>query len=181
MGEPFLQGAPRFYTKQQKGRKNMKLTEKSAYIKGLAAGLELDQTGKEGKILAALLELVDELAQEVADLRTDVTELDEGMDDLHDYVEELDDDLDAVEEFLDGEDDDEDDDDDECGTCEGCSGCDNEEYYEIVCPSCGETVCFDQELDPEALVCPACGEKFGCIVEEEDYQKLSEKTDRQDG
>lgn len=167
----------------------MKLTEKAAYIKGLAAGLELDQTSKEGKVLAALLELADELAQEVADLRKDVTELDEGIDDLHDYVEELDDDLNAVEEFLDGEDDEYDDDDeyggdddcDDCEGCDGCEGCDSEEYYEIVCPSCGETVCFDQELDPETLVCPACGEKFGCIVEEEDYRKLSESTDEKDG
>ena len=67
---------------------------------------------------------------------------------------------------------------DECdGDCEACDGCDcgDEDYYEIVCPSCGETVCFDQELDPENLICPACGEKFGCIVDEEDFQKLSDE------
>ena len=40
----------------------MNLTEKSAYIKGLAEGLEFDKTTKEGKIIAALLELVDDLA-----------------------------------------------------------------------------------------------------------------------
>ena len=33
---------------------------------------------------------------------------------------------------------------------------------------------FIQELDPENLVCPACGEKFGCIVDEDDYKKISE-------
>ena len=84
-----------------------------------------------------------------------------------------------MEEFLDEDDDEADDDDDDeeddCdGNCEGCSGCDDE-YYEIVCPSCGETICFDQELDPENLTCPACGEKFGCIVEEDDYKKLSDE------
>ena len=41
----------------------MNLTEKSAYIKGLTEGLELDKTTKEGKVIAALLELVDELAK----------------------------------------------------------------------------------------------------------------------
>ena len=46
--------------------------------------------------------------------------------------------------------------------------------YEVTCPSCGETVCFDSELDPEHLVCPACQEKFGCIVDEEDYKKIEE-------
>ena len=161
----------------------MNLTEKSAYIKGLAEGLELDKTTKEGKILAALMELVDELAKEVTDLKQDIDEIDEDLDYLNEYIEELDDDLQAVEDFLDeeveddfDEDDFDDDDDDYCdGDCEGCDGCDDEEYFEIVCPSCGETVCFDQELDPETLTCPACGEKFGCIVEEEDFNELSEK------
>ena len=51
----------------------MNLTEKSAYIKGLAEGLELDKTTKEGKIIAALLELVDEMANDVADLRQDTS------------------------------------------------------------------------------------------------------------
>ena len=154
---------------------DMNLTEKAAYIKGLAEGLELDKESKEGKIIAALLELTGEMAQELASVRKD--------------IDEIDDDLESVENFISGEDDDEEDedsedaedddddlfDDEDCdGDCEGCHGCDGEEYYEIVCPSCGETVCFDQELDPENLVCPACGEKFGCIVDEDDYKKISE-------
>ena len=162
----------------------MNLTEKSAYIKGLAEGLELDKTTKEGKILGALLELVDELAAEVCGIKQDIDEIDEDLDYLNEYIEELDDDLQAVEDFLDEEldedfdDEDEDwDDEDEdfcCdGDCDCCEGCD-EEYFEIVCPSCGETVCFDQELDPETLTCPACGEKFGCIVDEEDFQDLND-------
>ena len=32
------------------------------------------------------------------------------------------------------------------------------EYYEIVCPSCGEVVCFDDTLEEDELICPACGE-----------------------
>ena len=169
----------------------MNLTEKASYLKGLAEGLELDKESKEGKIIAALLDLTGEMAQELAKVRNDIDEIDDDLDYLNDYVEELDDDLESVENLLGGEDDedydsdeededDEEDDDgllgdDDCdGNCEGCHGCDDEEYYEIVCPSCGETVCFDQELDPENLVCPACGEKFGCIVDEDDYKKISE-------
>ncbi len=166
----------------------MNLTEKSAYIKGLADGLEYDKSTKEGKIIAALLDLVDEMAKEIADIQSDIADIDEDLDYLNDYVEELDDDLQDVEDFLDDEceldeddlDDDFDDEDDfeECdGDCTVCDGCDcgDDDYYEIVCPSCGETVCFDQELDPENLLCPACGEKFGCIVDEDDYQKLSDE------
>ena len=171
----------------------MNLSERASYIKGLAEGLEIDRESKEGKLIAALIELTGEMAQELAKVRKDIDEIDDDLDYLNDYVEELDDDLESVENFLDGEDDDEEDDendydfddededdeddllDEDCdGNCEGCHGCDGEEYYEIVCPSCGETVCFDQELDPENLVCPACGEKFGCIVDEDDYKKISE-------
>lgn len=151
----------------------MNLTEKSAYIKGLAEGLELDKTTKEGKIIAALLELVDEMANDVADLRQDIAEIDDDLDYLNEYIEEIDEDLQVVEDFLDeecelDEDDlDEDDFDDN-------DDFDDEEYYEIDCPSCGETVCFDQELDPENLICPACGEKFDCIVEDDDIVKIEE-------
>ena len=160
----------------------MTLTEKAAYIKGLADGLELDKTTKEGKILAALLELVEEMATEIADVQSDIAAIDEDMEYLNDYVEELDDDLQAVEDFLDEECDDDEDYDDEdeevfcdgdCTACDGCD-CEDDDFFEIVCPSCGETVCFDQELDPENLLCPACGEKFGCIVDEDDYKEIKE-------
>ena len=160
----------------------MNITEKAAYVKGLAEGLDYDKTTKEGKILAALIDLVDELAEELADAQADIAELETDVDSLNEYAEELDDDLEDVEDFLDElceEDDDEDDDDEfDCdGDCENCDGeyCANDDYFEIVCPSCGETICFDSELDPENIVCPACGEKIGCIVDEDDYKTLSDE------
>ena len=113
----------------------MNLTEKAAYIKGLTDGLELDTTTKEGKILAALLDLVNEMAQEITDVQDDIKDIDEDLDYLNDYVEELDDDLQAVEDFLDEEVeldeddlddedwDDEDWDDEGCdGNCDSCDG-----------------------------------------------------------
>ena len=63
----------------------MNLTEKSAYIKGLAEGLEFDKTTKEGKILAALLELVDDLAAEVAGIKEDIDGIDEDLDTRRSY------------------------------------------------------------------------------------------------
>ena len=165
----------------------MKLTEKASYIKGLADGLELDKTTKEGKVILALLDLVEEMASEIKDIKKDIEDIDSDLDYLNEYIEELDDDLADVEDYLDeeveldGEDDEDEWDDDEefcCdGDCDACDGCDcgDEDYCEIVCPSCGETVCFDQELDPEKLICPACGEKFGCIVDEDDFKAISEE------
>ena len=77
---------------------------------------------------------------------------------------------------LDDEDEWDDDEDEEwCdGDCEGCTGCDDlddededGDFFEIVCPSCGETICFDESVDPENLTCPACNEKFACDIETE--------------
>ena len=133
------------------------MKEKAAYLKGLADGLEFDRTTKEGKLIAALLDMVDALAEKVDDLDHDVEE-------LNDYVEELDEDLGDVEELL------YDEEDELCdGECDGCDcydECDyadlDEETFEMECPKCGETICFDESLDCENLICPACGEKLTC-------------------
>ena len=159
----------------------MTILEKTAYIKGLCEGLELDKKDSaEAKVIKALLDLCQDMAEEIDALGSDV-------EDLIDYCEELDEDLGDVEEILleDEEEYDEDEDEewddecdgecDECDFCGDCEFCDDEDYFEIVCPSCGETVCFDSELDPENLLCPACGEKFGCIIEEDDYKSISEE------
>ena len=45
----------------------MTLTEKAAYIKGLMDASELDKNGKEGKILAAVVDLLDDMAETLAD------------------------------------------------------------------------------------------------------------------
>ena len=161
----------------------MELKEKAAYLKGLAEGLELNKETKEGKLIAALIDLTNELCEAVETLDADMDEIVEEVVELREYIEEIDDDLNDVEEFLDeevelddwdDEDEDEDDEDDWCdGDCEGCSGCDD--FFEIVCPSCGETICFDESVDPEDLTCPACNEKFACVVEEDDLKVLDEE------
>ena len=149
----------------------MTLNEKAAYIKGLADGLELDKTTKEGKLIDALIDIVSELTDAIYDI-------DEDLDTLNDYIEEIDEDLGAVEELLY---DDDCDCDDEC-ECDGdCDWCDedcelaDEDYFEVECPSCGETICFDGTIDPEELACPACGEKFECIIDEDDLKALDEE------
>ena len=46
---------------------------------------------------------------------------------------------------------------------EDFEGEDDEEYYEVECPSCGEKICFTEDLDLDELVCPACGEKLADV------------------
>ena len=148
----------------------MTLSEKAAYIQGLADGLELDESTKEGKLIAALLDIVGEMADAIG-------EIDEDLDTLNDYIEEIDEDLGAVEEIVyDCDCDCDCDDDFECdGNCCDCDEeCElgDEDFFEVECPSCGEVICFDGTIDPEELACPACGEKFECIIPEEDLEDL---------
>ena len=120
----------------------MELTNKAMYIKGLADGLGLDAASKEGKVIAALLELVNEMAGTIEEMQS-------KMRVLEDYVEELDEDLGDVEEVLVGDGDvDEDEDDDE-------------EYFETTCPVCEEEIVFDEDtLESGEIRCPNCGEKL---------------------
>ena len=157
----------------------MTLTERTAYIKGLCEGLGLDKKDTpEAKIINALLELCEEITLEIEDIESDIGE-------LADYCEELDEDLGDVEEVLvdmdecdcdcdcdcdeDWDDEDECDGDcDDCELCGCCEFCDDEDYFEIICPSCGETVCFDESVNSEELTCPACGSELGAITDDEE-------------
>ena len=156
----------------------MAITEKAAYIKGLADGMEISEASKEGKLIVALIELVGEMAATIEEMKG-------KMSDLEDYVEEVDEDLGDVEEILLYDEDEEDECDGDCDNC--CLDCElddfddfddedeDEEYFEILCPSCNQVICFDATIDPENLICPACGEKFECIVSEEDLAALDEE------
>lgn len=124
----------------------MTLTEKSAYIKGLMDGLDLDADKKEVKVIKALVDLVE-------DLTLTVTDLDEDVDQVYDELDAIDEDITDLEDVVYG---DEDDDGCDCDCHDG-----EDEMYEITCPACGETVCVDEDLLlSEDLACPACGEKF---------------------
>ena len=109
----------------------MDILEKCAYIKGLMDGLNIDTTKPEGKVLSAMADLLSDICETVADIDDEVAT-------LGDYIEEVDHDLGEVEEYL----------------------CEDEDYMEATCPSCGEAVCFDGELELEDLICPACGKSF---------------------
>ena len=71
----------------------MDILEKCAYIKGLAEGLNLDSSKAEGKVLNAIIDLLGDIVDTIADM-------DEEVATLGDYIEELDHDLGDVEEYL---------------------------------------------------------------------------------
>ncbi len=134
----------------------MTLTEKIAYIRGLADGLKLDENKDEVKVIKAMLELLEDMAVSVADLE-------DLYDEMSEQVDEIDEDLATIEdEFYD--DCDCDCDCDDCCDCDECCDCDDfcdcdEVYYEVTCGKCGNTICVDEDLLLEGEIeCPECGE-----------------------
>ncbi len=133
----------------------MNISEKVAYIKGLAEGLNCDD-----KIVTAILDVLGDIANAIGGIKED-------QEYLENYIEEIDEDLGNLEEDYyecdcdcDCDDDDEDDDDD----CDCCDCCDDE-TIEVECPGCGATVYLDEEIDPDCVECPACGAKFTCVCD----------------
>ena len=138
----------------------MKLPEKAAYLKGLMEGLNIDTTKPEGKLLAAIVDMLDETAENVADLY-------DVVDAVSDELDSIEEDLDAIEEYL--LDEEEYDEDEEYDDDEFDFG-DDEVIYEVTCPVCGEVIDLDEEMmDQGSVVCPKCGEdlEFDDSVEED--------------
>ena len=123
----------------------MEISEKVAYLKGLAEGLALDTETKEGKLIAAIIDVLDEMSIRFEDIDDNLVDLEDGLDAVSD-------DLSDVEETLyfaldDDEDDDEDDEEEEC--------------FVTTCPECEEEVYFDETvLEDGEVVCPNCGAKL---------------------
>ena len=79
----------------------MTLTEKSAYLKGLMEGMNLDTEKAEGKMIAAIVDLLGDMAKRVKDIEETTIA-------ISDELDEIEEDLDAIEDFIMDEEDEED-------------------------------------------------------------------------
>jgi len=147
----------------------MTISEKSAYLKGLMDGLKLSTETDEGKMIAAIVDLLGDLTRKVTDIE-DTTIA------ISDELDEIEEDLDAIEDFIMDEDDeeyeDEDDldwDDEDEEFEEGFDfGDEDTTIYEVECV-CGEVINFDEEtLEEGSIICPNCGETLEFDVEEDE-------------
>ena len=151
----------------------MTISEKSAYLKGLMDGLKLDTEAAEGKMIAAIVDLLGDLTRKVTDIE-DTTIA------ISDELDEIEEDLDAIEDFIMDEedddyedvfdlDDDEYEDEDEDYEDEGFDfGDEDSTIYEVEC-ACGEIIDFDEEvLEKGSIVCPNCGETLEFSLEDEE-------------
>lgn len=140
----------------------MTISEKVAYLKGLAEGLNIDtEKSKEGKLISLMMDILQDVALELEDLENEQAELVEELDAISD-------DLSDVESIVYDEDDDDygfDEEDEE-----------EEDCYASVCPNCGDEIYFDDSvLESGEVVCPGCGQKLNfdlsSLVDEENSEE----------
>ena len=137
----------------------MTVTEKVAYLKGLAEGMEIEEGSKEGKLLKSVMDILSDLALSVEDLEDYTAELTE-------QVDAIDEDLDSLEsDFY--EDWDEDDGECCCGDCDDDDEDWDGEFYDVTCPGCNEEFSVDEETLLEGSIdCPNCGEHLEFDIDE---------------
>ena len=152
----------------------MTISEKSAYLKGLMDGLNLDTEKAEGKLISAIVDLLGDVTKKVTDIE-DTTIA------ISDELDEIEEDLDAIEDYiLDEEDedyDDEDWEDDEWDDYEDEDDFEDEGFdfgdeettiYEVKC-ACGNVIAFDEDtLEEGSIICDECGEVLEFSFDDED-------------
>ena len=149
----------------------MTISEKSAYLKGLMDGLKLSTETDEGKMIAAIVDLLGDLTRKVTDIE-DTTIA------ISDELDEIEEDLDAIEDFIMDDEDEYDDEDEDFDWDEEDEDEEFEEgfdfgdeettIYEVQCV-CGEVINFDEEtLEEGSIICPNCGETLEFDVEEDE-------------
>lgn len=123
----------------------MTISEKVAYLKGLAEGLNIDtEKSKEGKLISVMIGILEEIGLSIEDME-------EAVDSMGEEIDAMSDDLAEVEEIV-FEEEDEDDD---------CDCCGDDDFFETDCPSCGEVLMIDESiLETGSISCPSCKEKF---------------------
>ena len=146
----------------------MTLSEKSAYLKGLMDGLNLNKETAEGKMIAGIVDLLHDMTSTISDLEENAIA-------VSDELDEIEEDLDAIEEFL-MDDDDEDYDDEEDDDDYDFVDDDDEDFdydeeviYDVTCPTCGEELHLDEEtILKESIHCPKCNELLEFDFDEDD-------------
>lgn len=142
----------------------MNLTEKASYIKGLAEGMDVSPADNTGKLILRLIDVIDDMALTITDLQDQVDSLTEQLDavdeDLADLEEDFyDDDYDEYDDIGDEDDDD--------------------EYFEVECPECHDSIILDEEMVNEGgIKCPRCGTEIQFDVDEDELNDVDDADDK---
>ena len=135
----------------------MTISEKVAYLKGLAEGLNLDvEKSKEGKLISVMIGILEEVGLSIEDLEENALALGEEIDVLSD-------DLADVESVVYDDEDSEDEDEDE-------------DFFEVECPNCEEPIIIDDEaLAAGEVQCPNCETRFALDLSDDTVEADGEE------
>jgi len=150
----------------------MSITKRVTYLRGLMEGLGLGKDTKEEKILHAMIEILDDIAVELTELKEEIVTLDDDFSELSERVEDLEDLLTDC----------------DCGCCEEEAYLHDQNdtmqsapmlppgaqpskppaptpaqpmFYSVNCPSCSNEITLDDDvLELGAIDCPNCGERL---------------------
>ena len=138
----------------------MTISEKVAYLKGLAEGLNLDtEKSKEGKLISVMIGILEEIGLSIEDLEENTQALGEEIDVLSD-------DLSDVEDVVFDEDEDEDEDDEDY----------DDDWFEVECPTCEEPLVIDDKALADGMIqCPNCHDKFALALSDDTVEADDEE------
>lgn len=142
------------------------ISEKVSYLKGLAEGMKISDATNEGKLLLAVLDVLEEVSYELESLE-------EFQEELNERVSEIDEDLGSVENEVYGDCCHNDGCDCDCDCDDDCDcGCrdDKPQYITVECPHCKKETSFDLSIfdeDTEFVECPNCHEKIEVVYQED--------------
>ena len=138
----------------------MTISEKVAYLKGLAEGLNLDtEKSKEGKLISVMIGIQEEIGLSIEDLEENTQALGEEIDVLSD-------DLSDVEDVVFDEDEDEDEDDEDY----------DDDWFEVECPTCEEPLVIDDKALADGMIqCPNCHDKFALDLSDDTVEADDEE------
>lgn len=138
----------------------MTISEKVAYLKGLAEGLNLDtEKSKEGKLISVMIGILEEVGLSIEDLEENTQALGEEIDVLSD-------DLSDVEDVVFDEDEDEDEDDEDY----------DDDWFEVECPTCEEPLVIDDKALADGMIqCPNCHDKFALDLSDDTVEADDEE------
>ena len=140
----------------------MTISEKVAYLKGLAEGLNLDtEKSKEGKLISVMIGILEEVGLSIEDLEENALALGEEIDTISD-------DLADVESVVYGEDEDEDEDEDDEDY--------DDDWFEVECPTCEEPLVIDDKALADGMIqCPNCHDKFALDLSDDTVEADDEE------
>ena len=138
----------------------MTISEKVAYLKGLAEGLNLDtEKSKEGKLISVMIGILEEIGLSIEDLEENTQALGEEIDVLSD-------DLSDVEDVVFDEDEDEDEDDEDY----------DDDWFEVECPTCEEPLVIDDKALADGMIqCPNFHDKFALDLSDDTVEADDEE------